>query len=190
VRRTLQQVPPKALEPLLTSEFVKPELLPRLIALLQGHRNRQFTPAELRRLRAAQVVTTPVLLVAFRLAFARGNQNVDFELEQPYYLPPPARAGGGSTLYRQVLADFGQPASVLAQRHTVEALAARVHRGLARRHSLSGGLAPTCLAGAGIRGGQPASIGSHPEPTPAATPDNRLVGGCTERGFESLLNTE
>lgn len=124
VRRTLQQVPPEAPEPLLTSELVKPELLLRLIALLEGHRNRQFTAAELGRLRSAQVVTTPVLLVAFRLAFARGTQNVDFELEQPYYLPPPARAGGGSTLYRQVVANFGQPASVLAQRHMVEALAA------------------------------------------------------------------
>jgi hypothetical protein len=124
VRRTLEQVPTEAPEPLLTSQLVKPDLLLSLIALLEGHRNRQFTPTELARLRAAQVVTTPVLLVAFQLAFARRAKSVDFELEQPYYLARPVRTGGGSTLYRQVAANFGQPISVLAQRHTVEALAA------------------------------------------------------------------
>jgi hypothetical protein len=121
VRRTLQQVPIEDPEPLLTSPLVKPDLLLRLIALLEGQRGRQFTPAELARLRAAQVVTCPILLVAFKLAFARGAQSMDFELEQPYFLGRPLR--GSSTLYVQA-ADPDRAASVSAQRNAVEALAA------------------------------------------------------------------
>jgi hypothetical protein len=123
VRRTLRQVPEEVPVPLLNSQFVRPEIIIRLVALLEGHRRRQFVPADLTRLIATQVVTTHALVVAFRLAFARGARSLEFELEQPYFLAKATRANSSSMLYVQAATWPDGVRSARAQRDTAEALA-------------------------------------------------------------------
>ena len=124
VRRSLQQVPEEAAEPLLTSQLIKPDLLVRLVALLEGQRHRQFTSSDLARLSAAQVVSTPSLVVNFQLVFARGAGSMGFELEQPYFLAKPARTSGNSTLYVQTTTGTAGASLMRTQLSTAEALAA------------------------------------------------------------------
>ncbi|QKG54865.1 hypothetical protein [Hymenobacter sp. BRD67] len=125
VRRSLQQVPAEAAEPLLASQLIRPDLLIRLVALLESQRHRQFTPTELARLRAAQVVSSPTLLVDFQLVFAWGSaRSVEFELEQPYFLDKPARPSSGSILYVQLAEAPAGASTKRMQRSTAEALAA------------------------------------------------------------------
>jgi hypothetical protein len=125
VRRSLQQVPSAAAEPLLASQLVRPDLLLRLVALLESQRHRQFTLAELARLRAAQIASSPTLLVDFQLVFAWGGaRSVEFELEQPYYLAKAARPSSGSILYVQLTEAPTGASPNRMPRSTAEALAA------------------------------------------------------------------
>lgn len=123
VRRKLQHVPEEPAEPLLTSQLIKPDLLIRLVALLEGNRRRQFTSADLARLGAAQVVHTAALVVDFQLVFSRGAGSIGFELEQPYFLARPGRSGGNSILYMQTSVGTAVTSALRMQLNTAEALA-------------------------------------------------------------------
>ncbi|MGI4873035.1 MAG: sacsin N-terminal ATP-binding-like domain-containing protein [Janthinobacterium lividum] len=122
LERTLQPGEATAAEPLRTSKLVAPAALPRLVALLETYRQRRFTAADLAQLGAVPVRRSPHLLVAFRLRLSsQPADNVTFDLEQPYFLAPPAAGEIHPTLYVQ---QAGEGSGVAGWRPTAEALAA------------------------------------------------------------------